>query len=443
MISKKIPFSIPIRLFSQTASKPPLSTLSIPIPPEELSSRRYRLTRHLDQNSIILLSGHKMFYKSPHIFYPFRQQSDFYYLTGFNEPNAAMILKRDDSVRKGYQMILFVEPYDAHKVMWEGPMCGTDGAVRSFMADQAHPIGSLGAYLMNNIQKYDKVYKPDSMQLPSVKGVEMKSAHDLLDMQRVVKSEFEIDLMTKACSISAKAMKQAIKFTQPGMFERALEAKLEYEAKIRGANGLAYVPVCAGGENANTIHYVSNAQQLRDGDLVLVDAGSDYEHYCGDITRTWPVNGTYSRAQMELYNAVLYVQKKIIEKCKETSGVSINQLYDYSRDYLWEALMKLDIKIPHYEIPDVYPHDIGHYLGLDVHDCVTASKEMPLKAGMVVTVEPGLYVRKNDTRFPEKYRGIGIRIEDDILVGPNFCTNLTEEVPKEVDEIEALFPHFK
>eukprot|EP01027_Heterolobosea_sp_BB2_P011456 GEZU01016666.1.p2 GENE.GEZU01016666.1~~GEZU01016666.1.p2 ORF type:complete len:278 (-),score=79.12 GEZU01016666.1:90-923(-) len=266
---------------------------------------------------------------------------------------------------------------------------------------------------------------------------------------RVIKSPSEIELMRKSAKISAEAFCEAMKMTRPGMTEAQIEAILEYQVRMRGALRIAYPPVIATGINGNTLHYIMNNQVLKDGDLLLVDAGGEYNMYSADITRTWPVNGKFTKAQREVYEAVLRVQKKVIELCEP--GQSLDSLHAHAVRLICAELINLglckgsvDQVIRNDTYSRYYPHSTGHFLGMDIHEdsgAFMGYNRMPLVPGAIITVEPGIYIRHDDTSVPEEYRGINIRIEDDVLILPKDQGShevLTRHVPKDVDEIEEL-----
>jgi intermediate cleaving peptidase 55 len=220
------------------------------------------------------------------------------------------------------------------------------------------------------------------------------------------------------------------------MTEAQLHATLEYYARMEGASGLAYVPVVASGKNSLVLHYVKNACVMKDGDLVLVDAGAEYNFYCSDVSRTWPVNGKFTEPQRKLYELVLNCQKQIILKCKP--GSSLDELQNQTYQYLHEGVSELlGRHIKSMEMQDLYPHHVGHYIGLDVHDCYTVSRSKRLKPGMAVTIEPGIYI-PDDPKYGT-FRGIGVRIEDDIVITEDEPLVLTSRIPKEIHELESLF----
>jgi intermediate cleaving peptidase 55 len=264
------------------------------------------------------------------------------------------------------------------------------------------------------------------------------SASAVLSKLRLIKSETELEFLRKAGKITSQSFIEAIKYTQPGMIENMIEAKLEFEMKVRGSDGLAYVPVCAGGDNANVIHYTTNKKPLKDGDMILVDAGCDYNHYVSDFTRTWPVGAQFSTPQKNLYNVVQRTLANLIPQCAEINNLSLDQLHVKAEEDLYDGLLSLGLKMPYKHIQKIFPHHIGHYVGLDVHDIEHESKADKLTAGAVIAVEPGLYIDYNDPYFPSQYHGLGIRLEDNVIVGLDRSENLAKDLPLLLSDIEAL-----
>lgn len=233
-----------------------------------------------------------------------------------------------------------------------------------------------------------------------------------------------------------------MKYCRPGISEHELQAFLEFSCKKRGATRMAYVPVVAGGARSLIIHYVSNNSIINDGDLILVDAGAEYGGYCADITRTFPVNGKFTKAQREIYQAVLDANKLAISRCK-ANAMSLDKIHNESVEFLYARLQNLfKRRVSFAEIQNIYPHHIAHYLGLDVHDTFSISRDIPLKKNMVVTMEPGLYIPDDPAKYGE-YAGIGVRIEDDIVVTDGEPIVLSSGIAKEIDEIESIFLYFR
>ena len=261
---------------------------------------------------------------------------------------------------------------------------------------------------------------------------------------RLIKSEAEQSLMRQACRISAEAVKATVAWSKPGMSENELFAKVDFENRVRGASQLAYPPVVAGGDRGNVIHYISNNQVVQDGDMVLMDAGGEVNGYSGDVTRTWPINGRFTSAQKELYEAVLHVQSSIIKTLNE-QRLSLDQLYALMGSEFGKVLSELGIipathsKEQRYRVvAALCPHHVSHYLGMDVHDTATVPRNAPLMPGTVITVEPGLYVPKNCNLTPSRFHGLAVRIEDDILITETGCDNISDHCPRHPADIETL-----
>ena len=396
--------------------------------------------------------------------YKFRQDSDFAYLSGFPEPDAIAVI--DPSSKKPYT--LYVRPRDPEMETWFGRREGVDGAVKNHKADRAFPIEKFAADLGKLIDGHDKLYYRFGVDekldlqilqyLSAQRQRRLKSPyppHTIIDPtiliheMRLHKTPGEVELMQKAATISAEAHILAMKKTKPGMNEFQVESLIEAYMRENGASGVAYNSIIGGGGNATILHYVENNRALKDGDLLLVDAGAEYQGYAADITRTFPVNGKYSKAQREVYDVVLDVQLQCIEYTK--TGNTVMKRQELSIELLAEGMKKLGLLkgktkdlIKKRSFMKYYMHGVGHYLGMDVHDAgryfndQAAKDSRPFAPGMVLTVEPGLYIPPDDKSAPSKYRGIGIRIEDDVLVTKDGNRNLTDKVPKDPDEIEAL-----
>ncbi|KAI8056906.1 peptidase M24, structural domain-containing protein [Syncephalis plumigaleata] len=408
---------------------------------QEYEQRRAELFAKMPVNSVAIVPGYRTRYASCNVFYPFRQSSDLFYLTGFNEPDAIAVFEK----RKGYQpstpeemFRLFLRPSDEHAELWDGPRAGLNGARTIFGADEAIDSSLFNVEFAKMVKQVSTLYY-DLPKDVNLFGENILNNHRSLTARRVplapiihkmrqIKSPAEIKLMQQAGDITGQAFRQVIASTRPGMIERELDARMDYECRRRGAERQAYVPVVAGGRNALTMHYVQNDMPLESGDLILMDAGSEYHGYASDVTRTWPVNGKFTLPQRQLYQAVLNVQKTCIEMCTEEKHVTLNNIHRQSVITLKSELNKLGWTAS---------INASHYLGLDIHDTYSLDRSSPLKAGMVITIEPGIYVPES-SKFPEQYQGIGIRIEDDILIGQDKPIVLSRQAPKEIDEIEQL-----
>ncbi|KAI8388711.1 peptidase M24, structural domain-containing protein [Radiomyces spectabilis] len=344
---------------------------------------------------------------------------------------------------------MFVPPKNADAELWDGPRTGVQGVKEFFNADEAYDNSRFPVFLREAL-KAENVFIDPPKNMPTLledkqiislietgkKMSAIKPLSTLIQELRVVKSDAEIDIMKRSGHISAKAFIEAMKWTQPGYTEAQLWAKLDYECRMRGSSILAYVPVVAGGPNALSMHYVRNDMKLRDGDLVLVDCGGEYNYYASDITRTWPVNGKFTEPQRELYQAVLNVNRACIELCTVKQNISLHGIHAASVKLMKQELQKIGFSTTAWDLERVlYPHHVGHYLGLDVHDVHSLSRSRKLRKNMVITIEPGIYVPFDD-RFPRKYQGIGIRIEDNVVIGDTTPYVLTATAPKEIVDIE-------
>ena len=393
--------------------------------------------------------------------YPYRQDSDFYYLTGYAEPGAACIINPND---KSHPFSLFVLPQDPEKEVWTGWRLSFEDTMSNYAADQALNIAEFDQAVQEAMKGADKVFtnlNHDKVhqyrmldQLHQVRrevqrnggGPEgLQSIGAIVHEMRLLKDSHEVELMQKAADISAAAHVKAMQACRPGMFEYQLQSILESYFVHEGGSGPAYTSIVGAGDNATVLHYVKNRSEIRDGDLVLVDAAAEYELYASDITRTFPANGKFNEAQKAIYEVVLKAMKAVIEAAKP--GVQYQALHDLDLRLLVEGMVAIGLLEGSVEqiIEDgsyrpYFMHKTGHWLGLDVHDLGNyriASESRALEPGMVFTVEPGIYV-SSKSNAPDKFKGIGVRIEDDILITETGNINLTAAVPKEIREIEDL-----
>ena len=397
----------------------------------------------------------------------FRPDSDFFYLTGFAEPEAALVLLPEGPERggdPGPRTVLFLRDKDPEMEVWSGRRLGVEAAPETLGVDAALPFDELWEHLPQVIKGYGRVVcatGPDeerdrelfnllARMRRSARGtiappVELIDPAPWLHEQRLFKTEREIATMRHAASISREAHLAAMRTTRPGLPEHEIDALLEYTFRRRGGTGAAYTNIVAGGANACILHYVTNDMTLQDGELLLIDAGCEYSCYASDVTRTFPVNGRFSPDQRELYEVVLDAQKACLEAVRP--GSSLHAIHDLAVERLCQGLVRLGLlegpvqkAIEERSYRRFYMHRTSHWLGLDVHDCGRASDESgprALEPGMVLTVEPGLYVAPDDETVEARWRGIGIRIEDDVLVTEDGHEVLSADIPKEVVEVEA------
>jgi len=424
----------------------------------------------MEENSIAIIPASHEQVRSYDTEFKFRQDSDFWYLTGFPEPDAIAVI---DPKNTKSPYTLYVRPRDPVMETWFGRREGVEGAVKNHKANKAFSIDKFAADLPKLLDGHEKLYyrfavdkSLDQQVLQYLSGQRLRRLktayppHTIIDPtlilgeMRLHKNAEEAEYMQTAATIGADAHILAMKKVKPGMNEGQVESFMEAYMKDKGASGVAYNSIVGGGDNATILHYVENNMPLKDGDLILIDAGAEYKGYASDITRTFPVNGKYTQAQREVYDVVLDVQLQCIDYTK--TGNTVKNRQEFSIELLTEGMVKLGLLkgqtkdlIKKKAYMKYYMHGVGHYLGLDVHDAgryftdQTAKNSKPFAPGMVLTVEPGLYIPPDDKSAPAKYRGIGIRIEDDVLVTEDGNRNLTSKVPKDPEEIENLMHNKK
>lgn len=428
----------------------------------EMKQRRKELMAQMEPNSIALLPAAPMRIRNNDAEYAYRQNSDFYYLTGHVEEDAVLALIPG---RKQGEAILFCQEKNKEKELWTGVLLGPEAACEQLLMDDAYPVSDIDDILPGLIEGSDRVYYAlgkddqfDSRVMEWVKVIRSKSklgAHPpgeflvldhLLHELRLIKSKEEIALMEKAASISAEGHRRAMAYCRPGVREYELEAELHYAFTRGGSRAPAYTSIVAAGDNACILHYNTNTAEIRDGDLVLIDAGSEYEHYASDITRTFPANGKFSTEQKALYEIVLKAQAAAIAAVQP--GNAWDEPHNASVRVITQGLVKLGLLegrlsqlIKGEAYKEFYMHRVGHWIGIDVHDVgdyKIDDKWRLLEPGMVMTIEPGIYVAPDNKRVAKKWRGIGIRIEDDVLVTKTGHRVLTLGIPKTIEEIESF-----
>ncbi|MDB2562793.1 aminopeptidase P N-terminal domain-containing protein [Sulfurimonas sp.] len=418
----------------------------------EYQSRRSRLAASMESHSIALIHSANFKTRSNDTEYPFRQDSNFYYLTGFKEDESCLMIVK---AKKKFKTILFVLKKDETKELWSGKRLGEVDARKKFLIDEVHTIDILEDIYQKNALNKQTIYFDFKLTYLKFKALKRfskginthKNIAQNIEYMRLIKSDAEIKLIKKALKITKQAHHKAMMSKKISKNEFELQATIENIFKKEGAYSDAYTSIVAGGNNANTLHYIENNKAFVDGELILIDAGCEYEYYASDITRTIPINGKFSKAQKELYNMVLNVQLKIIYMIKP--NVLRSALQKKSEELLCDGMIELGILkgkrnklIKKQAHKKYYPHGIGHWMGIDVHDespyKYPNGKEIPLRKGMVLTIEPGIYCNENDMSIPKKYRGIGIRIEDDILVTKSGNKNLSKTIVKNIKDIEKL-----
>ena len=408
----------------------------------EYHHRRAALARRLPQNSVAVLAASTLKYRSGAVFYDFHQDPNFYYLTGFNEPEAVAIIEKGHSDVE-YTFHLFVRPKDERAELWDGARSGVQAAQDVFNADEAGDIGNVSSAISQLVDGAKAVYTdighPRQKQ-PKVEGMAKLLQHanvrplrPVMNELRLTKSNAELNCMRKAGSVSGAIISQAMASTPST--EKQLWADLAYGFRTNGLDGEAYVPVIAGGRNALSIHYTRNDALLQDGEMVLVDAGGEYGGYITDITRSWPINGEFTDAQRDMYSMILKVQKTCISLCREDANTSLDKLHSICEHGLRDGLKSLGFDLSGDAFDKLFPHHVGHYIGLDVHDAPGYPRTDKLKENQCITIEPGIYV-PDSGRWPLHFRGMGIRIEDSVVVGAERPEVLTRTAVKEIDEIQ-------
>ncbi|MEK9626604.1 MAG: aminopeptidase P N-terminal domain-containing protein [Gammaproteobacteria bacterium] len=427
---------------------------------KEYARRRQDLMRQIGDGIAVIPSA-PISTRNGDVHYRYRADSDFFYLTGFNEPEAVAVLAPG---RKGGEFLMFCRERDAAQEMWDGDRAGLDGAVSHFKADDAFPIEDMEDILPNLLENRSKVYcnlgrypdfdkellnwvndtrtrKRSGITVPG----ELVDLGYFLHESRLIKRAPELKIMRKAAAISAEAHRRAMVQCKPGLFEYEIEAELEYAFRKGGAQYPAYPSIVAAGANACVLHYIQNSDRLRKGDLLLIDAGAEIDCYCADITRTFPVSGKFSGRQRAVYDIVLEAQLAAIDRVKP--GADFNAPHEAAVRTIAAGLKdlnllkgSLDSIIERGSYRKFFVHRTSHWLGMDVHDVgeyrVNGAWRM-LEPGMVLTIEPGIYIPAK-RGYPKEWQGIGIRIEDDVLVTRNAPEVLTDEAPKAPEAIEAL-----
>jgi Xaa-Pro aminopeptidase len=418
--------------------------------------------RRMEPGSVAIIPAAREVTRSHDTEYRFRQDSDFYYLTGFREPDAVAVV----APGREKPFTLFVRPRDREKEIWNGRRAGVEGAKERFGADEAFAVEEFEGKLTELLDGARSLYYRlggghaeldqtlirhlSRMRTMGRKGVRAPRAildpSELIHEMRLIKSGDEIALMRRSADIAAEGHREAMRAARPGMREYEIDALIEYVFRRSGAAAPAYNSIVGSGANATILHYVDNDAELKDGDLLLIDAGAEYEGFASDITRTFPVNGRFTDAQRDVYQLVLDCQEECIRMVRP--GVTQEEMHQRSVEMLTEGMVRLGLLkgevpklIEEEQYKKFYMHRLGHYLGLDVHDAGAYQVEgrpRAVEPGMVMTVEPGLYIAEDAEDIPDRYRGIGVRIEDDVLVTAEGYDVLTAKAPKQVEEIEAL-----
>ncbi|KAK2613070.1 aminopeptidase [Conoideocrella luteorostrata] len=415
---------------------------------QEYANRRAALASSMTEGGVAVLHAASLRFKSGAVFHPYRQESNFFWLTGWNEDDAVAVIEKTGPNWDDYTFRMFVKRKDPKDEQWNGYRNGIDAARDIFNADEAYSIDSMDSLLPEILQSAKLVFA-DVQSVPDCSKNFLRRffsskelihpartpLYPVINKLRVVKSAAEVANMRKAGQISGRAITEAMRHDWTK--EKDLHAFLDYQFAVNGCDGPAYIPVIAGGDRANCIHYTVNNNTLKGDEFVLVDAGGEYGTYITDISRTWPISGKFTAAQRDLYEAVLKVQRTSVSLCRESARMSLEEIHGITARGLVDQLKSIGFNVSMNNIDQLFPHHVGHYIGLDVHDCPGYSRRETLKRGHCVTIEPGVYVPFDD-QWPKHFQGMGIRIEDSICVDEDSPFTLTTEAVKEVDDIEAL-----
>lgn len=429
-------------------------------PEPNFAVHRRRLLEHLEEDEAVFVFGGPHHFRNSDVEYPYRPHSDVFWLSGWQDPEVAMF------IRPGKEpFVLFCQERDPERETWNGYRPGPEGAKSDYQADVAFPYSRLAKELPRLIQGVSRLHYPlaEDAEMDQLLHAAIKKAartarqsgcsvpetfHSpsrLLHELRLVKGTDEVAVMQEAARLTGLAHRAAMARAAPGVYEYEIQALIEHCFISNGGSGAGYGSIVASGSNACVLHYVTNRAELRDGDLLLIDAGCESSHYTADVTRTFPVNGEFSSAQRDVYEVVLQAQLAAIDALR--AGRPIGEFHDIAVRVLTEGMVALGLLegdvgglIEEEKYKKYYMHGTGHWLGLDVHDVGIYARDgesRRLTAGMVLTCEPGLYIAADDQEAPERLRGIGIRIEDDLLISDGDPVNLTAEIPKQIDDVEA------
>lgn len=424
----------------------------------ELAARRAAVAAALGDGLLVLPSAPAL-RRNGDVEHEYRQSSDFFYLTGFDEPESLLVLS---SRPEGY--VLFVRPRDPEREIWDGRRAGVEGAVSLFGADRAYPIGELDQRLVDLLENVTRLYYGlgerrdfdqrllDVLDRVRARGrtgsdfpTEIVDPRVVLHEARLIKSDFELGRMRAAARVSVEAHRAAMAACRPGMYEYEIEALLLGAFRRAGSQRVAYPSIVGSGVNSTILHYRENCRRMQEGDLLLIDAGAEFDYYASDITRTFPVNGRFTAPQRALYQIVLDAQLAAIAEARP--GNTLDQVHDAAARVIAEGLIELGFiegpasaAIEQKRLKPYFMHRTSHWLGMDVHDVGRYHRDRKprlLEPGMVITVEPGIYVAEDDANAAPEFRGIGIRIEDDVAITSGEPEVLTAAAPKTIEEVEA------
>jgi Xaa-Pro aminopeptidase len=425
------------------------------------AARRERVREAMGPDAVAILLGARMQTRSRDTDFPFRQDSDFWYLTGFDHPNAVAVLRSDG----GPPYTLFVEPRNREAETWTGYRPGVEGAQRDYDADEAYESEQFLQKLPDLVRKARRLYHVlgrdtavdakivetlETLRLRSRLGVEPAEAivdpRSVVHPMRLFKEPTELDILRRAADVTREAHESGARLAHAPHWEYEVQAAIEYAFRRRGTRGAAYTSIVGGGRNATVLHYVRNDQKLCNGELMLVDAGCELEYYASDVTRTYPIGGSFSGPGRDVYEVVLAAQHAAFEQCRP--GRTLSDVHDAAVRRLVEGLVELgllagevDGLIANEDYRKYYMHMTSHWIGLDVHDVGSyriAGEHRALEPGMVFSVEPGLYISADAEEADPRFRGIGVRIEDNVVVTEDGHENLTAAIPSAPEDLEAL-----
>ena len=426
----------------------------------EFAARRKQLLEAIGDGVAVFPSA-PLALRNHDVEHPYRQDSDLYYLTGFAEPDSLLVLTNQ---HEEHEMILFVRPKKREREIWDGPRAGVEGAVEAFGADVAFPIDELAKKLPDYLGNVEHLHyrlaqndEADAKLFDCLNLLRRGARRGVMAPQAVIdpsvhlhemrlrKTDGELATMRRAASITQEAHLRAMELTRPGMHEYEIDAELLHVFRKHGSERPAYESIVGSGPNATILHYRAGDRVLNDGELVLVDAGCEYDYYASDVTRTFPINGRFSDEQRAVYEVVLHAQKTSVEAVKP--GATLKDIHDGAVRSITEGLVDVglldgdvDSLIEEKKYEPFYMHRTSHWLGMDVHDVgryYVDGEHRPLEPGFVLTIEPGVYIATDAEDVDERWRGIGVRIEDDVVVTKAGRDVLTDGIPKEIDEVEA------
>ena len=406
--------------------------------------KRKLTAKALPKSSVLILSSLPQYFRQEDVLYPYRQESSFYYLTGFEQAESLFLLFSSG------RSVLFIQDKNPRKEVWDGLLYTTEQAKKKYLIDEIYYLSQRDEILKKKLKGISKIYysadKNSSFdrEIKAFKFKKKESAYHFLKQFRRIKDKQELSLIEQACARSIQAHKQMARALKPNVNERALHAVFLQSIMEQGSDREAYPGIVACGLNATVLHYVKNNSVCKKGELLLVDAGAECGYYSSDISRVYPVSGSFSKNQKKLYTALLKLQKRLIKDVQP--GVSLRSINEKMQEGITEILLEFSLlkgslnkNLKSKAYMKYCPHSVGHLLGLDVHDMTFKKGEVDiLKSGMVLTIEPGIYIKQTDKKAPKDLRAVGLRIEDDILVTVSGQRNLTKKMPKSVEEIEEL-----